>query len=112
MKDKVRITFASTEALKMEMQERIISEGYGMRGKSQWISEAIERLFLINKFEELVYLNSEMKGFEQFDTITIEKSIKDKMERMVIEIRKIYPALEGVQSRILRTSILQRLLRP
>jgi len=94
------------------MQERIISEGYGMRGKSQWISEAIERLFLINKFEELVYLNSEMKGFEQFDTITIEKSIKDKMERMVIEIRKIYPALEGVQSRILRTSILQRLLRP
>jgi hypothetical protein len=52
-----------------------------------------------------------MKGFEKLESVVITKNLKKYVDDAVIEIRKKYPAMEGVQSGIVRTAIVQRLLR-
>ena len=81
-----------------------------LKGKSQWVAEAVERLFQHASFIDLVKVNDTMQGFEKFESILIERKLKAQVDESVINIRKKYPEIEGVQSRIMRTAILQRLL--
>ncbi len=111
METKPKITFVLPDILQREYREQLIKDGYDMRGKSRWVSEGVEFLLALQTYPELVYLSDEMKGFEKMESIVITKEIKKLVDTAVIEIRKKYPALEGVQSRIVRTAILQRLLR-
>lgn len=111
MTTKTKITFVVPQTLQQELRHKVIQDGYGMRGKSKWVSEAIEQLFQLGNHPDLVNLGDEMKGFEKVETITIEKSLKKNLDQAIHEIRKQHPLLEGVQSRIIRTSILQRLIR-
>ena len=108
-----KITFVIPERLKNDLRHYIISNGYGLRGKSKWVYEAIERLIELSDFAELVSINNEMnpsvKG--KSETIVVDDLIKKKIDLAVISVRKQYPALEGVQSRIVRTAIIQRMLR-
>ncbi len=108
---KAKITFVVPQSLQQELRHKVINDGYGMRGKSKWVSEAIERLLQIDNYADLVYLGDEMKGFEKVETISIERSLKKTLDQAIHDIRKQHPLLEGVQSGIIRTSILQRLLR-
>jgi hypothetical protein len=111
MLKKTKVTFVIHEALQKELREKMIQENYGLRGKSKWISEAIELLLSMNNYPELVNLSNELKKFEKIETIVISTSLKNKLNNAIIEIRKNYPVLEGVQSGILRTAIMQKLLR-
>lgn len=111
MSGRVKLTFAIQKKLKIEVQEKFIKEGYGLRGKSKWISEALEHLLSMKNFPDLVSYNDEMSGFDELETVVLDYKIKVKLEESVIEVRKKYPSIEGVKSRILRTAILQRLLR-
>ena len=111
MSNKHKITFAIPKTMKNEIRERVIKEQYGLRGKSKWISEAIENLFKLNDFVELISFSDEMHGFDQIETAVIEHPLKLKLDNAVIDVRKEFPALEGVRSRIMRTAILQRILR-
>jgi len=52
-----------------------------------------------------------MHGFDQMETAVIEYPLKLKLDKAIIQIRKEFPTLEGVKSRIMRTAILQRILR-
>lgn len=107
---KVRISFIIPDALQQELKEQMIKDRYGLKGKSQWVSEAIERLFAMPSYIDLVKINDEMTGFEKNECITISKELKKQISDAVISIRQKYPSIEGVQSRILRTAIVQRLL--
>lgn len=109
--DKIKVSFVVPEALQKEMRQQVIEDGYGMRGKSKWIAEAINDLLQLNNYAELVKLSEEMKGFEKQETIAINKDLKRALDKASISIRREYPILEGVQSHIIRTSIMQRLLR-
>lgn len=108
---KIKITLVVPHSLQEELRHKIIKDGYGMRGKSKWVSEAINRLLDLNHYAELVSLGDELKGFEKVETISVERDLKKNLDQAIHQIRKQYPLLEGVQSRIIRTSILQRLLR-
>jgi hypothetical protein len=109
--NKVRISFLLPDTLQKDVIEQMVKEGYDLKGKSRWVSEAIERLLLLSAYPELVKLNDEMKGFEKTDSVSISRDLKSQLDQAVMEVRKSYPLLEGVQSRILRTAIVQRLLR-
>jgi hypothetical protein len=109
--NKTKITFYVPEILQHELQARVIKEGYGLRGKSRWVSEAISRLLIINNFPELVNYSDSMGGFEKAETIVIDQATQHALENAIIQIRKNFPLLEGVKSRIIRTALLQRLLR-
>ena len=106
-----KVTFVVPQVFQQDLREQVIKDGYGMRGKSKWISEAIENLLELPNYIELVQYSDEMKGFEKVETIVIAKNLKNLLDQAIIAVRKQYPTIEGVQSHIVRTAILQRLLR-
>jgi O-methyltransferase involved in polyketide biosynthesis len=108
---KSKIAFVLPDVLQQEFREQIAKDGYDMRGKSRWVAEGIEHLLGMRNYPELVRLSTEMKGFGKMESVVVSKDLKKEVDLAVIEIRKIYPSLEGVQSGIVRTAIVQRLLR-
>lgn len=108
---KSKISCAMPYLLKKEIREYVIKDGYGLRGKSLWISEAIQNLLSLSDYPELVSYNNEMHGFDALETVVIDYKTKLAIENAVLKVRTEYPTLEGVKSRILRTSIMQRILR-
>lgn len=110
MSRKVKISFVIPEGLQKDLKERIVLDGYSLKGKSQWVVEAVEQLLKINSYIDLVKVNDAMHGFEKFESILVERKLKTQLDESVINIRRKYPDIEGVQSRIMRTAILQRLL--
>lgn len=108
---KTKITFVVPETLQDELRQRVALDGYGLRGKSKWVSEAIESLFKIDNYVTLVQYSEELHGFNKVETVVISMDIKKQLDDAIIETRREYPTLEGVQSSILRTAIMQRFLR-
>lgn len=111
MSNKVKMSFAVPGTLKAELQQRVISDGYGLRGKSKWVSEAVSNLFNYDNHVDLIYLSDEIQGLDDMETVVLTYEMKVSIDHKIIDVRRKYPSLEGVKSRILRTSILQRLLR-
>ena len=111
MPKKYKITFAIHGNLQFEFREKMIKEGYGLRGKSEWISQAIEQLLEYKEFQNLVTYSDEMSGFDKMETIVIDFSLKIKLDAAITTVRTHYPNIEGVKSMIIRTAILQRILR-
>lgn len=110
MSNKVKISFVLPEGLQKDLRERMVLDGYSLKGKSQWVAEAVEKLFQLSDFMDLVKVNDVMQGFEKFESVLIDKKLKMQLDDGVIQVRKRYPEIDGVQSRIMRTAILQRLL--
>ncbi len=108
---KTKISFVLPLSLQSELREKVIKDGYDMKSKSRWVAEAIEELLVIGCYPDLVKLNDEMKGFEKLESVVVSHELKKRLDEAIIEVRKSYPSIDGVQSRILRTAIVQRLLR-
>lgn len=111
MIDKVKVTFFIPDKLQKEMREKIGSDGYSLREKSEWVSQAITRLLEANNYIDLVVLGDMLNGFEKVESILLDRDVKKKLSEAIISIRQEHPSIEGVQSRIIRTSIVQRILR-
>lgn len=105
------ISFKIPITLNQKMNEKIIVDGYGMRGKSRWVKEAIEALLTYSDFPELVSFSDAIENTNYANSIRIPRQLLLNIENAVIAVRKEYPDLEGVKSRIIRTAILQRLIR-
>lgn len=97
--------------LHFTMQQRIISDGYGMRGKSKWIVEAIESFLMLDDYPSLVDIAGDMDQLSEVISIRLPSALMSKMDKATIEIRRHYPAMEGVKSNLIRASIMQRLIR-
>ena len=109
---KLSMSFKVTNGLYQKLDEKIIADGYGMRGKSRWINEAIVNLFKIPNYSELVELTDAIDDkVDRTITIRSPRSLKQGLEKRVIETRKNYLNLEGIKSKIIRTAILQRFIR-
>ena len=108
---KTKFTFVVPKKLRDELRESTVKDGYGLRGKSTWVAEAVERLLEMPNFAHLVNLSNEMSGFSEVETVVMEPKLKLKLEEAVITVRKEFPSIEGVQSQILRTAIIQRMVR-
>lgn len=97
--------------LHRKLQQQIIEDGYGMRGKSKWIIESIEALLGLNDYPTLVDIAEDMDHLTDVVTIRVPEDLMMKIEKAVIHIRKQYPTIEGVKSNLIRASIVQRMLR-
>jgi len=111
MANKVKITFVLPAKLQDEMRQKIIADGYGLRGKSRWVSHALQSLLAIDNYHELVNYNDGMLSLEKVETVVLPLEQRKALEEAILHVRQFYPMLEGVQSRILRTCILQKLIR-
>ena len=108
---KVRVSYFISQAILLDLKDNMIKNGYDLKGKSKWVSEAICDLLALQNFRDLVAINDQMQGLEKLDSLLIDKELKGKLAEAVINVRKFYPGLDGVQSKIVRTAIVQRLLR-
>jgi len=93
------------------VMEQVISDRYGMRGKSKWVNEAMSNFFSLQNYAELVDLAEDMEEMTDVISIRIPEDIYKALEKAVIEVRKHYPGMEGVKSKIIRASLIQRLIR-
>ncbi|OGT07207.1 MAG: hypothetical protein A2103_03040 [Gammaproteobacteria bacterium GWF2_41_13] len=105
------LSFKLLSNIHQKLNERVIADGYGMRGKSKWVKEAIIQLFALENFHELVWLSTEIEAKSDTVSIRIPRSLSVEIEHAIVKLRTNYPTLEGVQSKIIRTAIMQRLLR-
>jgi len=111
MTNKVMTSIKLQKSLHYKMQQRIISDGYGMRGKSQWIVEAIESFLQLPDFPALADIAGDMNQLNEIISIRLPESLMLKIDRAIIDIRRHYPVMEGVKSNLIRASIMQRLIR-
>lgn len=97
--------------LHRRLQQRIIEDGYGMRGKSKWIIESIDSLLDLADYPALVDIAEDMDQLSDMVSIRVPEDIMKKIDKAIVHVRKQYPTLEGVKSNLIRASIIQRLLR-
>ena len=88
----------------------MLDEGYSLREKSKWISEAIEDFLTLKEYQSLVEMAELVNDFTKNETIYITPDIEDKLDEAIIKVRTQYPTLEGVKSLIVRASIIRRLV--
>ncbi len=108
---KVMTSIKLQKNLHRRLQQRIIEDGYGMRGKSKWIIESIESLLQLSDYPSLVEIAEDMDQLSDMVSIRVPEDLMLRIEHAVIQVRKQYPMIEGVKSNLIRASIIQRLLR-
>lgn len=111
MQNKVMTSIKLQKKLHLQLQRRIIEDGYGMRGKSKWIIEAVESLLQLADYPTLVDIAEDMDQLSDIVSIRLPESLMLRIEKAIVDVRKQYPTLEGVKSNLIRASIMQRLLR-
>ena len=111
MQEKVMTSIKLQTNLHRKLQQRVIEDGYGMRGKSQWIIESVEAFLQLSDYPTLVDIAEDMDQLSDIVSIRLTGDLMLRIEKAIVHIRKQYPTLEGVKSNLIRASILQRLLR-
>ncbi|EKD72939.1 MAG: hypothetical protein ACD_45C00507G0004 [uncultured bacterium] len=111
MNKKIMTSIKLQKLLHFKMQQQIIGDGYGMRGKSKWIIEAIENFLQLPDYPLLVDIANEMEQLTEIVSIRLSEGLMDQLDQAVIKVRRQYPAMEGVKSNLIRASIIQRLIR-
>src|SRR5579872_3722520 len=111
MTKKLMTSIKLQKLLHYKMQQRIISDGYGMRGKSKWIIEAIESFLQLSDYPSLVDIADEMEQLTEVVSIRLSDKLMAQLDAAIIKVRRQFPAMEGVKSNLIRASIMQRLIR-
>lgn len=107
---KKRISIILPKNAVAEIHARMLDEGYSLREKSKWISEAIEDFLKLKEYQSLVEMAELVEDLAKTETIYITPDIEEKLEEAIVNVRKQYPAIEGVKSLIVRASIVRRLV--
>jgi len=110
---KEKITVRFPKELRLAMLQSIVNDGYGLHGKSKWAMEAIQEFLKLNQFVDFVDIGSEAGNGELTETesFNFPITIVEELEKAVLKVREKYPTIEGIRSIIIRSSVLQKLLR-
>lgn len=92
------------------VQQKVIADGLGMRGKSDWVRDAIELFLQRSDYPELVEIASDVVSLDDTISLRLSEEVIGKIDQAVLTVRQKYPLMEGVQSNIIRASIIQKLL--
>ena len=109
---KEKITFKAHRDLINGMQSAIMNAGYGQRGKSRWMAEALDELFKTDDYWELVIEEKPTAQLERNpESVFIAPPLRGRLDEAIVECTKKEPFRQGMQSAIVRTAIIQRLLK-
>ena len=100
--------------LELKMNQKLVSDGYGLRGKSKWICDAIAH-FLSKEASfciECIDYAGEIEKLDKGISFRPTEEVNRLLDEWVIKVRKQIPEIEGVKSKIIRAAILQGLLIP
>lgn len=76
-----RIPFRLPKHLKRQLQRSMVDDGYGLKGKSRWIIEAIESLFTDPSWLSQVLDGDIIEGHEATEDAYLPIEIYEKTER-------------------------------
>src|SRR5579871_5656090 len=97
MQKKVMTSIKLQKNLHRRLQQRIIEDGYGMRGKSKWIIESIEALLELSDYPTLVDIAEDMDQLSDMVCIRVPEYLMIRIEQAVVQVRIKYPMIEGVK---------------
>lgn len=109
----IRKSFKLPKTIEKDLSQRVIKDGYGMRGRSRWICDAIQNFLLLDDEEfiiDCVEYAEQISGLDTTITYRSSNSIENLVGTWIKRIRLKNPLMEGVRSNIYRASILQQLL--
>ena len=113
MSQKKSTSVRLTNDLKKRILSRVISEDYGMRGRSRWIEEAIAEFLKSPDYQDAVNWDLTKDSNEPIEIVSLMfmEATLIALDKAVIEVRKKFPAKEGVKASIIRSAIIHRLLK-
>lgn len=97
--------------LHLKLQQAVINDEYGMRGKNKWIIEAIEAFLQLPDYPCMVDIANYSDKLTEVISLRIPDSLIRQLDDAVIHVRRQFLAMEGVKSNLIRASIIQRLIR-
>lgn len=107
-----KITVRFSKRLKSEMLNALVNSGYGLRGKSKWLVEAIQLFLKQSNFVELSEQGIDINQAEltEVEAFYLGPDTIDNVKKASIDIRKQHPLFEGVQSALIRSAVIYRLM--
>ncbi len=107
-----KITVRFSNKMKREMEKDIIENGYGMHGKSKWVSEAITALSVLSNLNELIEDGENINQgiLESVEAFYLSENTMTVLKELMIKARRYNPMLVGVQSSIIRASVINKLI--
>lgn len=113
MKGKTKkVTVRFPKRLKAEMQTALIKSGYGLHGKSRWLKEAISNFLLQPSFVDYVEHGGDINQAElsEVEAFYLDNDIMHLLKNAFVDIRIKYPLFEGLQSSLIRSAVIYRLM--
>ena len=106
-------TFKLPNRIEQKMNEKLVLAGYGLRGKSKWIIDALT-LFMSQPVEfciDAIEIAEELGELNKSISFRPTEELESKLNDWVIKIRKEKPMIEGLKSKFIRAAICQGILR-
>jgi hypothetical protein len=106
---KRKVTVLVPTALKEKVPAAVIHDGYTMRQKSLWISDAIESLLNEPSWEGSLISDRALRPDDK-DVLSFDPKLIQRMTQAVEVVQKENPGLKASISAIVRVAINRRLL--
>jgi len=107
-----KITIRVSSRLRGEVQSAVNKAGFGSRGKSKWLKQAIANFLKDPNFVDYVEHGTDINQAElnQVEAFYIDQETILKLKEAVLTVRVKYPMFEGVQSALIRAAIVYSLM--
>jgi len=95
--------------LKTTLRQAVADDGYGGKGKSRWVREALTQLFEHDPDLMNVGVGDDLEVNDAEDAFFLSMENGLAIDAAVEVIRSQYPRAEGIQSAIVRAAVRYRL---
>ena len=95
--------------LKTMLRQAVADDGYGGKGKSRWVREALTQLFKHDPDLMNVGVGDDLEVNDAEDAFFLSMENGLAIDAAVEIIRSQYPRAEGIQSAIVRAAVRYRL---
>ena len=106
-------SFKIPASMELEMNKKIVSDGYGLRGKSKWISDVLCKFLMCGDDAfvlDCIGYSEELERLDKTVSVRLSPMAESSLNEWVVKSRMQMPTLEGVKSKIIRTAIIHGLL--
>jgi hypothetical protein len=107
-----KVTIRFSKKMKIEMQKAVIDSDYGLHGKSKWLAAAIKKLTLNPYLISLVGNGTSESQAEltEVEAFYLSNETLEDIKFVIIKVREQDPFFEGIQSALIRASIVYALM--
>lgn len=106
-------SFKIPHSLEIEMNKKLVADGYGLREKSKWICDVLCHFLTWRDKEfilECVELSDELEKLDKTISFRPTEQSAVLLNEWIIRMRLRVPTLEGLRGKIIRTAIIHAIL--